>query len=212
MKTLLMSMRGTQAETYNEKRNSIAYDYIEFFELLEFKIYLIPNNSIHIQEYFNSKIDLVVLSGGNNVNPKLYNNDDKLKDIYPERDLTETFLIEQALERSIPILGICRGFHFLNIYFGGNLSHNIENHVTQQHILSSDINILNNQEVNSFHNQGIQDCNLSKEVEIIAQTEDQLIEAFIYREKHTLALQWHPERQNKIFDKKIIIKFLEGTL
>lgn len=212
MKKILMSTRVTEAVNYKEKRNSIAYEYIEFFEKLGYVIILVPNNTNHIEKYFDVKIDLVVLSGGNNVNPKLYENNDILSDVYDERDNIEKRLVSLAINKTIPILGICRGFHFLNIYFNGKLSHNIQNHVNKNHILKSNNDIINNKETNSFHNQAIYIDELSKEFEVLAITEDNIVESFVNHNCTILGLQWHPERQDKIYDVELINKFLEGNI
>ena len=79
-------MRVTEADSYDEFRSSIAYEYIEFFEKLGYLVILLPNNSKMIEKYFDDKIELVVFSGGNNVDPSLYNGDKDLSDVYPERD------------------------------------------------------------------------------------------------------------------------------
>lgn len=206
-----MSTRVTEADNYSEKRNSIAYEYIDFFEKLGFLIYLIPNNTNNIKSYFKTKIDLIVLSGGNNVNPNLYNNNELLKDVYDERDTLEIELLHISQKNNIPLLGICRGFHMINVFFKGLISHNIKNHVNKNHILQSQNNILNDKETNSFHNQGIMINDLSDKLEIIALSDD-IVEMFIHKDKQILGIQWHPERQTNKFDKEIINKFLEGKL
>jgi len=206
-----MSMRVTESQNYEEKRNSIAYEYISFFEALGYIIILIPNTSEYIKEYFNQHIDLVVLIGGNNVNPVLYKNNDILDDVYKKRDTTEKIILDIAIEKSIKILGICRGFHFINIYLGGSLSHGIQNHVNKKHMLESTNYIINLQETNSFHNQAILKENLSSSLEILA-TNKNIIEAFTNKDKTILGIQWHPERQDKEFDKELIRKFTEGKL
>ncbi|NOQ29829.1 MAG: hypothetical protein GQ570_01775 [Helicobacteraceae bacterium] len=211
MRTILMSTRVTEADNYSEKRNSIAYEYIDFFEKLGFLIYLIPNNTNNIKSYFKTKIDLIVLSGGNNVNPNLYNNNELLKDVYDERDTLEIELLHISQKNNIPLLGICRGFHMINVFFKGLISHNIKNHVNKNHILQSQNNILNDKETNSFHNQGIMINDLSDKLEIIALSDD-IVEMFIHKDKQILGIQWHPERQTNKFDKEIINKFLEGKL
>ena len=76
-------MRVTEADSYTEYRNSIAYEYIEFLESLGFLVVLVPNNSNAIEQYFYEEIDLVVFSGGNNVDPSLYNGNTNLDDVYP---------------------------------------------------------------------------------------------------------------------------------
>ncbi|MCT7471125.1 gamma-glutamyl-gamma-aminobutyrate hydrolase family protein [Aliarcobacter cryaerophilus] len=212
MKKILMSMRVTEASNYKEERNSIAFEYIEFFESLDFFIQLVPNNTKYLSEYFHEKVEAVVLTGGNNVNPKLYKSDEKLEDVYDIRDETEQKLIQEAINKNIPILGICKGFHLLNVYYGGKISHNIENHVNKNHTLESSEFILNGKSANSFHNQGIYLNDLAKNLEAIAKTKDNIVEAFRHKKDKVFAIQWHPERQNENYDKELINRFLKGEL
>ncbi len=211
MKKLLMSMRVTEASSYHEERNSIAFEYIEFFEKLGFLIILVPNNTDNIENYINEEIDLVVLSGGNNVDPKRYGSDDLLGDIYELRDNLEYSLIRGAIERKIPIIGICKGFHLLNVYFNGTLSHNIEDHVNKIHELQSSLSFLHGQDVNSYHNQAVLKENLSSELESIASVND-IIEAFLHKREKVLGIQWHPEREKIECDRELIKKFLKGKI
>lgn len=206
-----MSMRVTSAENYIEKRNSIAYDYIDFFETMGFHIILIPNNTTHIKEYFKDDINLVVLSGGNNVNPKLYQLESSLDDVFSERDEMESNLLKLAIKNNIPVFGICRGFQFLNVYFGGKISHDVSGHVNKEHILKSRLTALNNQITNSFHKQGITVNDLSEELQSIAKNGN-YVEAFKHSTLKILGVQWHPERQIKIFDQELIKNFLKGKI
>ena len=90
MKKLALSMRVTEASNYFEMRNSLAFNYVEFFEKLGFIIIPIPNNSKHVTEYIEEfNVDGIVLTGGNNVNPLLYNGKDELESVYEQRDDTE---------------------------------------------------------------------------------------------------------------------------
>ena len=212
MKKVLMSMRITEAINYKEYRNSISYEYISFFEELGYMIILIPNNSKNVESYFDADVVMVVLTGGNNVDPKLYNSKDKLDDVYIDRDDTERELLNLSLKNNIKVFGICRGFHFINVYFGGSLSHNIKNHVNQDHILLSKNDLLKNKQTNSFHNQAIKKENLPDSVDILATSEDDFVEAVINKEKTILGVQWHPERQEKEFDKELIKKFIKGKI
>lgn len=207
MKTLLLSMRETVTTNHGEIRNSIDYRYIEFFEDLGFNIILIPNNTSNIEYYFQKNIDLIVLSGGNNVNPNLYYSNEKLSDLSFKRDNTETMLLEHAIKNKIFVLGICRGFQFINVYFNGKLSHNVEYHVNKNHQLTSNICLLNGIKVNSYHNQAVMKDDLAGELEEIACV-DETVEAFINRKKNILGIQWHPERQSNTLDKQLILKFL----
>ena len=212
MKTLLLSMRVSEAESYYEYRNSIAFDYIDFFEKLGFLIYLIPNNSINLNEYLKLDVDLIVLSGGNNLDPLLYKSDFNLKDVYPIRDKTENKLLNFAIENHVKVLGICRGFHLINVYFAGQLSHNIANHVNKNHTLISKNHLLSDTSVNSYHNHFITQKNLSETMISIAETEDGAIESAIHINRNILGIQWHPERQKNLNDRRLISLFLKGDL
>ena len=94
-------MRVTEEASYKETRNSIAYEYIEFFEKLGYLVILVPNNSSLIKRYFNDKIDLVVFSGGNNVDPIQYSGDTNLDDVYTERDKIEQEMFSIAYKQCI---------------------------------------------------------------------------------------------------------------
>ncbi len=86
---------------------------------------------------FAFKIKGIILTGGNIVNPKKYKSRNHLSDVYLERDETEKLLFNYAINKELPILGICRGFHFINVELGGKLTHNISCHVNINHPLVS---------------------------------------------------------------------------
>jgi putative glutamine amidotransferase len=72
-------------------------------------------------------IDGLVLVGGADINPAVYGHDP-----HPEalafsdaRDRAELALLEGALERDMPMLGICRGMQLLNVAAGGDLHQHI---------------------------------------------------------------------------------------
>ncbi|WP_417857446.1 gamma-glutamyl-gamma-aminobutyrate hydrolase family protein [Xanthomarina gelatinilytica] len=195
MMTIAISMRVTEAPNYFEERNSISYDLIKFMEVAQLTPLLVPNNLKNIPAFLKQfNIDGVLLSGGNNINPKLYNCTDVLEDVYDERDQTEKELVEYAINLELPIVGICRGFHFLNVFFGGKIKNNIKGHVNQKHQLISENKEFNFEIVNSYHNQGVIEGGLGVSLAKLAQTEDGFVEAFENKELKLLALQWHPER------------------
>lgn len=208
MKKIALSMRVTEASNYFEMRNSLAFEYIELFEKLGFLVISIPNNSKHIEEYIEElNVDGIVLTGGNNVNPSLYKVTKELESVYEQRDEVEGRLVDIAIKKNIPLLGICRGFHYINVHFGGSISHDVKNHVNNDHVLISENELLNNLSTNSYHNQAILEDNLSLDFEVIASAKDNAIEAIYHKEYKILGIQWHPERQKLEQDKKIILDF-----
>jgi putative glutamine amidotransferase len=68
-------------------------------------------------------IDALILSGGTDLDPALYGGEPhpETDAPRPERDRFELALARGALERDLPVLGICRGMETLNVALGGTL-------------------------------------------------------------------------------------------
>jgi putative glutamine amidotransferase len=68
-------------------------------------------------------LDGLVLAGGADVDPAAYGADPHpcTTGTRPERDAAELPLARRALERDVPLLGICRGMQVLNVAQGGTL-------------------------------------------------------------------------------------------
>jgi putative glutamine amidotransferase len=73
------------------------------------------------------RIDGLLLIGGADVDPACYGaeREPATEAFYPERDRFEIALLRGALEREIPVLGICRGMQILNVALGGSLLQNL---------------------------------------------------------------------------------------
>jgi putative glutamine amidotransferase len=131
----------------------------------------------------------------------------------PLRYANERDYIKSALERGIPLLGICRGHQVLNVVCGGSLylddSHlqQLDNAVTHQqgskrpeetiHSITTDgilAKILGKKEimVNSFHRQMVKEP--PPGFDVVARSKDGMIEAIASTEHDfVLGLQFHPE-------------------
>ena len=68
------------------------------------------------------RCDGLILGGGGDVDPAWYGQENVACDTLDgERDSIEGQLVALAVEKQIPVLGICRGMQYLNVYFGGDL-------------------------------------------------------------------------------------------
>ncbi|MCK0107117.1 type 1 glutamine amidotransferase [Marinobacter sp. S0848L] len=83
--------------------------------------YIRPGSRINV-----ALLDGLVLSGGTHVHPERYGQQPQVTARYNrKRDDTDYRLLEQAEAIGIPVLGICRGAQFINIFHGGSLCQNV---------------------------------------------------------------------------------------
>jgi putative glutamine amidotransferase len=81
-------------------------------------------------------VDGLILAGGADVDPRSYGAQPhpETRGTVPERDAFEIGLARQAMERDVPLLGICRGMQLMNIARGGTLlQHLPESHGHHDH-------------------------------------------------------------------------------
>lgn len=205
---IAISQRGERESRYGSI-DVLERSYPEYFDRFGLNLIPIPNYPRTVEKYFSDlKIEGVILSGGGDVQPSLYGgNPDYPGNYSPERDETEKSLLEIAIDRDLPVLGICRGMQFLNAYFGGQLIQNIKgeipnamDHIATQHpiILSEGFIAAqlgtNRIDVNSYHNQGFTEDQLSSELTPFAFAEDHTIEGLYHPKYAIAAIMWHPER------------------
>jgi putative glutamine amidotransferase len=79
-------------------------------------------------------VDGLILAGGRDVDPAAYGDDPhpETDDPRVERDAFEIALARRALERDIPLLGICRGMQLMNVARGGTLVQHLPEHVEHE--------------------------------------------------------------------------------
>jgi putative glutamine amidotransferase len=99
-------------------------------------------------------------------------------------------------------VGICRGFHFLNVFFGGRIEFSTAapEHVGTVHsIYLTDALIQSffgsaRTDVNSFHKNAVRNDGLAPEFRVFACTESRVIEGAKHCALPIYGVQWHPER------------------
>lgn len=73
------------------------------------------------------RIDALVLGGGADIDPETHGVEAHPETVgfNPDRDRFEVALVRRALERGMPLLGVCRGMQIINVAFGGSLDQHI---------------------------------------------------------------------------------------
>ncbi|MBI4053508.1 MAG: gamma-glutamyl-gamma-aminobutyrate hydrolase family protein [Candidatus Diapherotrites archaeon] len=203
----LISQRRNQ-NRYGAYLDALETSYVTFFEGLGVSLVPVSNESVRVRKMFDEfKAHGVILTGGENVDSKVFGEPPiNPAGIAVERDAVEKILVGEAMKRKLPVLGICRGLQFLNVHFGGRLSQSVKEEFgghagTQHEIMVVDAGFekylgRKTLRVNSFHNQGVPEKLLSKELRAFAMTENGLVEGFYHPAKAVLAVQWHPERKS----------------
>jgi putative glutamine amidotransferase len=151
------------------------------------------------------RLDGVLLSGGADIHPSRYGapQDPAVTVVEPQRDEFEFRLLEQALDRELPVLGICRGLQLLNVHLGGTLHQHVAAHSRYDISAASvahDVQIVDGStldglygsthQVNSLHHQVVD--RIGDGLRVTAQADDGGIEG-VELDDSVLAVQWHPE-------------------
>ncbi|GAB3595354.1 gamma-glutamyl-gamma-aminobutyrate hydrolase family protein [Angustibacter peucedani] len=76
-------------------------------------------------------LDALVVAGGADVDPARYGQQPHpvLQAPRPDRDDAETALVDAAVERDLPLLGICRGMQVMAVAAGGSLEQHLPDRV-----------------------------------------------------------------------------------
>ena len=194
----------------------VAGDYVYALEKAGAVPVLIPQCSDlgHAIELLD-RLDGVLVSGGHDVGPELYGAFPKTYCgmVFSMRDQQDIALTKYALEKDLPILGVCRGIHILNVALGGTLYKDIEEEGGFEHhangekyprnvpwhsvsleegSLLEEIFGSDSIMVNSYHHQAVREP--GKGVRVIGRSIDGVIEAVVVDgHRFAAAVQWHPE-------------------
>lgn len=156
------------------------------------------------------RVDVLLLAGGEDVEPCRYGERDggRMGKVNLRRDGWEFTLLDEAVRRRKPILGICRGCQVLNVHFGGTLWQDVPTDVSKAdcHRLKNDgehpVSLVDGSllstlvggraaSVNSRHHQAVK--SVAPGFRVTAVSPDGVAEAIEGEDYPAVGVQFHPE-------------------
>jgi putative glutamine amidotransferase len=110
----------------------LARNYVDAVQRAGALVLMLPPDT-HLVEDPDQVLDLIdglVLTGGADIDPAFYGQQAHAEtvDTVSERDAFEIALVRAAIERDLPVLGICRGMQLINVARGGTLLQHLPEH------------------------------------------------------------------------------------
>lgn len=193
---------------------------------------LLPNELERVEEYL-SLMDGLIVSGGNfDVDPALFGAPERHPTVKTKdaRTAFEWQITRGALDRNMPVLGICGGQQLLHVILGGTLIQHIPDAIPDalaheqpnpRNEPGHRVRILKGThlhqivgadelQVNSAHHQAVKDIPIG--VVIGAVADDGVIEAIeAPHHRFCIGVQWHPEFEISDGDRRLTAAFVDAA-
>jgi len=206
-----MKRIGIVAWKVGENSFGVTIPYLEYLQRFGSPEFILPWQPI------DETLDLVVLSGGPDVDPLRYG---EFPGLYtsrsdPHKEYFDKVLLPLYIDAGVPIFGICRGMQSLAIHFGGRLHQNmyhetshpdkrfekvhnlqINERIAMKLGIISKTKNSKKYEVNSLHHQILDVKTIPDSLKVIATYPACPwggIEAIAHRELPIAGVQYHPE-------------------
>jgi putative glutamine amidotransferase len=162
-------------------------------------------------------LDGLMLAGGSDVDPASYGAQPhpETRGSWPERDRFELALAHAALERDMPVLGVCRGMQMLNVTRGGTLVQHLPDRIgnedhrhTPGSFSDHDVRLepgslaaravgSERTAVKSHHHQGVDELGEGLAVVGWADVDDTVEAIELPGKPYALGVLWHPEEDER---------------
>jgi gamma-glutamyl-gamma-aminobutyrate hydrolase PuuD len=185
---LSMEMTRKLRDTWHAAINYEWYDFLAGHDIVPL--------SCHGNMPQTDEFDLIILAGGNDMfGIKTWRDNH-----YPIRDHYEHSLIQQCLLTKTPVVGICRGAHFINYVMGG--TYKLMNDPYDNVLVE-----LPKFEVTCHHT--IQNDILAPGFEVLQQDKNGIIELAVNKSQRMLGVGWHPEREVNRHTRQYILDLIK---
>ena len=214
---LCAALERAQWSVWDQQAVLLPRSYVEAVQQAGGMAVMLPPDSASVDDpgQMLELIDGLLLAGGADIDPSCYDRQPREETAVttPERDVFEIALARAAIERDLPVLGICRGMQLINVACGGTLEQHLPErfgHHEHRRVLGSfdgadhDVELRAetlamrvvgeaSHATKSHHHQGVDELG---EGLIVSGTSDmdELPEAIeLPNHSFVLGVQWHPE-------------------
>lgn len=173
-----------------------------------------------------SAVNGLLIPGSRDMDPKFYGESPHpaINPMSPERTETEFSVLSLALEKDKPVLGICGGMQFINVFHGGSIHQDIkallpdalcheggEVHgvTVLPDTVFGDFTEEKEFEIKSYHHQAIN--RVGEDLRINALAPDGIVEGFESADGRIMGFQWHPELERTRLSELIFTRFLSES-
>lgn len=183
-----MEMTCVLRDTWHAALNHEWYDFLSGHEIVP----LCCHGAVPDPGQFN----LLILTGGNDMpGIKTWRNNH-----YPQRDQFEKDLVQRFSAHDVPVVGICRGAHFLNYIQGGTVRLMDQPYDNVKVKLSPF-------EVTCHHT--IQIDQLAPGFDAVLEDSSGIVELAISKSTRTMGIGWHPERTVNAHTRSYILNLIK---
>lgn len=158
-------------------------------------------------DFATKDFDALIISGGDDLNHALFEEEScELDDIIDsKRDALEYTMLLKAVQEKHPVMGICRGYQLINVFFGGTLIKDIRKpgqklrytplawkpvKIDAKSCLKTIVG-KNRIKINTLHHQAIKTP--ANGFQICAKDREGIIQSIRHDEREIFGIQWHPE-------------------
>lgn len=181
MKYVLVTQRVEESAPHGERRDALDQRWTSFLRECGFCPVPVPNEPQVADAVLRDwPVVGMVLTGGNSLAA--------CGGEAPERDATESRLLTAACEIGLPVLGVCRGMQVIQHHWRVPLVR-VDGHVTDAHRITGEAG---ESVVNSYHEFGATES--VPGLEVIARSDDGVVEAVRHGRYRVRGVMWHPER------------------
>lgn len=170
-----------------------------------------------------SALDGLLIPGSRDMDPKFYGQQPHpaIKPMSAQRTETEFSVLREALENEIPVLGICGGMQFINVFYGGSLAQDIKallpDALDHEGGNAHDVEVVSDTvlggmvgtrefNVKSYHHQAV--GRVGGGLRTSAAAPDGIVEGLESEDGNVMGVQWHPELEESPVSRAIFAGFL----